>query len=170
MNTRDTILGIVVLLLLVGGVFWARGCSEPRPREDSERAPTARTASDANVPDVTRTDAHVDIEDVRVLLSVAPRPPAAFVKNRFRVRAERDGVPVPIENGRISFEMTMAMGDHRYALAAGEDGWLEAEVVLPFCPSGNSRWYVMVDGTAGSRPISARFQFDLTRRESAPMP
>jgi hypothetical protein len=31
----------------------------------------------------------------------------------------------------VSFEMTMPMGDHRYALVPGEEGWLEAAVVLP---------------------------------------
>jgi hypothetical protein len=53
-----------------------------------------------------------------------------------RVRAKSAGVAVPLEGAQVSFEMTMPMGDHRYSLVAGQDGWLEAETVLPRCMSG----------------------------------
>ena len=62
----------------------------------------------------------------------------------------------------VSFEMKMPMGDHRYTLVAGTDGWQQAEVVLPFCPSGNPRWYAIVEGTVAGTPVTARFRLDLT--------
>jgi hypothetical protein len=68
-----------------------------------------------------------------------------------------------LEQGRISFEMTVPMGDHRYALVVGDDGWLETTVVLPFCPSGSPRWYANVEGVVDGRPRAARFRLDLAR-------
>ena len=85
----------------------------------------------------------------------SPGPPVAFQENRFRVRVESANGPVALEDGRISFEMTMPMGDHRYSLVAGADGWQEAEVVLPFCKSGNPRWYATVEGTVAGEPRRA---------------
>jgi len=67
-----------------------------------------------------------------------------------------------LEGGRISFEMTMPMGDHRYSLVPGDDGWQEAEVTLPRCMSGKRRWYATVEGTVAGRPRSARFRLDLS--------
>jgi hypothetical protein len=75
---------------------------------------------------------------------------------------------VPLEAGRISFEMSMPMGDHRYSLVPAADGWQEAEAVLPLCGSGNRRWFATVEGTVAGRPISARFQLDLTPPEDGP--
>ena len=68
-----------------------------------------------------------------------------------------------LTDGRIWFEMKMPMGDHRYTLVAGQDGWYDAEVVLPFCPSGNPRWYANVEGTVDGRRIATRFRLDLTK-------
>jgi hypothetical protein len=112
----------------------------------------------------------VDLGDVRLTLSVTPRPPVAFQKMRFRVRVESRGLPVVLEGGRISFEMTMPMGDHRYALARGDGEWQEAEVVLPFCMSGDPRWYALVEGVVAGRPVIARFRLDLTKPSSAASP
>jgi hypothetical protein len=127
--------------------------------------------------DVTVADGVVGLGDIRVTLSVIPRPPVAFRKNRFRVRLESTsrrtaadkpaGAPLALEGGRISFEMTMPMGEHRYTLVAGADGWQEADVVLPFCKSGNPRWYAIVEGAVAGRPVAARFRVDLTK-PSAP--
>jgi hypothetical protein len=218
MRTRETLLGLLVLGLVAGGVYWARmGPASPaagshhagattgggRPSSASRDGPAT---ADAAIPDVTVEDGTVFDGNVRITLSVAPRPPLAFTKTRFRVRVESafakasadrsasakasadrsasaevsadvsgftqaaadgsGGVPVAIQNGVISFEMVMPMGDHRYTLVAGDAGWYEAEVVLPFCKSGNPRWYAIVEGTAGGRTFSARFMFDLTRSPS----
>ncbi len=81
--------------------------------------------------DVTVSDATVDAAGVRITLAVAPRPVAALANFRVRVRAESNGAPAAFDGGRVSFEMVMPMGDHRYTLVAGEDGWQEAAVVLP---------------------------------------
>ena len=91
----------------------------------------APAADDEALPDVTLADGSADIGGVRITLSVSPNPPVAFATTRVRVRAEANGSPVAIENGRVSFEMVMPMGDHRYSLVSGEDGWQEAAVVLP---------------------------------------
>ena len=70
------------------------------------------------------------------------------------------GAPVAARGGRVSFEMTMPMGDHRYSLVPRADGWQEAEVVLPLCPSGKRRWFATVEGTrrraAADGPLPAR--------------
>ena len=153
MKTRDTLLGLVVLGLVLGGVFWARGRGRQVPGSVSQSA----------VPDVTLADGAVDSGEVRVILSVTPQPPVAFEKNRFRVRVESRGEPVVLDDGRISFEMKMPMGDHRYTLVPGSDGWQEAEVVLPLCRSGNPRWYAVVEGANAGEPVAARFQLDLTK-------
>jgi hypothetical protein len=113
-------------------------------------------------------EAVAELGDIRVTLSVTPRPPVAFVKNRFRVRVERDGALAVLESGRLSFEMTMPMGDHRYSLVPGADGWYEALVVLPFCQSGNPRWHAMVEGTVRDRPVTARFRLDLAKPGTTP--
>ena len=81
--------------------------------------------------DATVSDATVDAGGVRITFAVAPRPAAALANFRVRVRAESDGAPAAIESGRVSFEMVMPMGDHRYTLVAGDEGWQEAAVVLP---------------------------------------
>ena len=83
---------------------------------------------------MTLADGSVDAGEVRITLSLrslTPQPPVAFAKMRVRVRAESGAAPVVLEGGRVSFEMTMPMGDHRYSLVPGEEGWLEAAVVLP---------------------------------------
>jgi hypothetical protein len=183
MTVKGTILGLAVLALVLAGVFWARGRG-PTGNTASGDSATVRRAPDATaeaaMPDVTLTDAAADVGDVRIVLSVAPRPPVAFQKHRFRVRVESvpgspaagtsGGTPVALEGGRVSFEMTMPMGEHRYSLVLGDDGWQEAEVVLPMCPSGKRRWYATVEGTAAGRPRLAVFRLDLAPPGAAPAP
>ena len=112
------------------------------------------------MPDVTLADGSVEQGGVRLFLSVT-RPVVAFEKARWRVRAEANGAPVPLADGRISFEMRMPMGENRYRLVAADGGWQEAEVVLPMCGSGERTWFAIVDGTVAGRPVSARFRLDL---------
>ncbi|HYN41051.1 MAG TPA: hypothetical protein VE129_04675, partial [Thermoanaerobaculia bacterium] len=99
-----------------------------------------------------------------------PRPIPAFEKIRFRLRAESGGAPVAFGSGRVSFEMTMPMGDHRYTLVPGAEGWHEAEVVLPLCKSGKRTWFATIEGTVAGKPRTARFQLDLTPPSSPPAP
>ena len=115
------------------------------------------------LPDVTLADGTVDLEGVRITLSLSPQPPVAFAKMRVRVRAASTAAAdklLTLEGGRVSFEMSMPMGDHRYSLVPGADGWQEADVVLPLCPSGKRRWYATVEGTVAGRaadgPLPAR--------------
>lgn len=167
MRTRDTLLGAVVLGLVLAGVFWARA---PRPGSGPATPAESWPADpDRSIPDITTADGVVDLGDVRVVLSVAPRPPMAFGRLRFRVQASAGGTLLPMEEGgRISFEMTMPMGDHRYTLIPGPDGWQEAEVVLPMCPSGNPRWYAIVEATVAGQSVTARFQVDLAKPGGRP--
>lgn len=152
MKRRDTLLGLLLLGLVLAGVFWARGRSGPGAGAE---------ATAGALPDVTLADAAADLGDVRLLLAVAPRPVTAFAEHRWRVRAEVGGSEAPFADGRISFEMRMPMGDHRYALLPAAGGWAEAAVVLPSCPSGQRRWFATVEGTVAGRPHSARFRVDL---------
>ncbi len=174
MKLNSTLIGVVVLALVATGVFWVRSrtagsatvpAGQASPSSAGQPAPAPATAppasSDDALPDVTLAAGTVDAGDVRITLALSPQPPVAFAKTRVRVRAESGGSPVAIEAGRVSFEMTMPMGDHRYSLAPGADGWLEAEVTLPRCMSGMRRWYATVEGTVAGRPRSARFRLDL---------
>jgi hypothetical protein len=165
MKPREILLGLLVLALVLGGAWWARSRSHAGGLVAAESA--ARNAgpggtTEASIPDVTLADQAVNLGDARLSFSVAPRPILAFAKNRFRVRAESAGAAVALMNGRISFEMTMPMGDHRYTLVPAADGWQEAEVVLPLCGSGNRRWFATVEGTVAGQARTARFQLDLT--------
>lgn len=168
MRLRETLLGLAVLALLAGGVWWARGrgLAGPSGAGGGAAQPPASAAPDE--PDVTLADAAVELGVARIVLSVASRPVVAFARSRFRVRAESGGAPVALEGGRISFEMSMPMGDHRYRLVPGPQGWQEAEVVLPLCASGERRWYATVEGTLAGEPRKARFRLDLTPPASAP--
>ena len=139
MDTRSTVAGLLVLALVATGVFWVRSrtadtgtapADQAAPSAAGQRA-SAPDAGDDALPDVTLAEGTADVGGVRITLSVTPNPPVALARFRVRVRAEANGSPAPIEAGRVSFEMAMPMGDHRYALAPGNAGWQEAAVVLP---------------------------------------
>jgi hypothetical protein len=168
---RETLLGLLALAIVAGGAWWARGrrVAERAPAAEAAKAPAAAAADPASLPDVTLADAFVDAGGVRLVLS-ADRPIVAFTKVRFRARAEKDGRAVPIGDGRLSFEMSMPMGDHRYSLLGGEDGWQEAEVVLPMCKSGKRTWYATLEGSVAGAPVAARWRLDLTPPAEAPAP
>ena len=121
----------------------------------------------ANSARVTLADGSVEQGGVRLVLSVT-RPVVAFEKARWRVRAEANGAPVPLADGRISFEMRMPMGENRYTLVAADGGWQEAEVVLPMCGSGERTWFAIVDGAVAGRPVSARYRLDLAPPSEKP--
>jgi len=159
--TRYTLLGLVVLGLVAAGVYLVTSRSAPADAPAAGGGAPMSTSGDEALPDVTLADGSVDAGDVRVTLSLTPQPPVAFAKMRVRVRAESGGDPVAIEGGRVSFEMTMPMGDHRYSLIPADQGWQTAEVVLPLCPSGKRRWYATVEGTVAGRPRTSRFRLDL---------
>lgn len=161
MKLRETLLGLVVLALLAGGAFWARG------RGRAGHAPAAAPGTSTPMPDVTFADGSVDAGGVRLVLSVA-RPVVAFQKARWRVRADANGAPVPLADGRISFEMRMPMGENRYTLVAADGGWQEAEVVLPMCGSGERTWFAIVEGAVAGRPVSARYQLELAPPSEKP--
>jgi len=134
------------------------------PGQAAPLAPGAVSGDEA-LPDVTLADGSVSSGNVRITLALAPQPPVAFAKTRVRVRTEVNGSLAVLEGGTISFEMTMPMGDHRYSLVAGQNGWQEADVALPRCMSGNRRWYATVEGTVAGQPRSARFRLDLASPE-----
>ena len=158
MNVKTALLGIAVLAVLAAGAWWARSPSSPAGTAPAAVKPAS---GDDDVPDVTLAAATVDAGGVGITLSLSPNPPVAFAKTRVRVRAQAGGSVVPLEGGKVSFEMTMPMGDHRYSLVRGGDGWQKAEVVLPRCMSGNRRWYAIVEGTVAGQPRTARFRLDL---------
>ena len=158
MNIKTTLVGMAVLAALAAGAWWARS---PSPTAATAPAAVAPAAGDDVLPDVTLTAATADAGEVRITLSVTPNPPVALATFRVRARADANGAPAALEGGRVSFEMTMPMGDHRYSLVPGDDGWQEAEVILPRCMSGKRRWYATVEGTIAGQVRSARFRLDL---------
>jgi hypothetical protein len=146
----EIVLGLVVVTAIAVVSVAVRQRQAPRDRSPA-----------ADVPDVSRADATLDLGDVRITVSAGPRPLLAFSRNRFRFRAESAGAPVALDDSVVSFTMTMPMGDHRHSLVPAADGWQEAEAVLPLCPSGNRRWFGHLDFTLDGRARSARFAFDL---------
>ncbi len=128
MKNRDVVLGLVVLALVGLGVYWARGRSVTPEHSQTAAPSTAWAAGDAapasaavSPPDVTQSDGTVNLGDVRIVLSLDPKPPVAFAKFRARVQARASGEgggPTPLESGRVYFEMTMPMGDHRVLAAS----------------------------------------------------
>ena len=135
MKFNSTLLGIVVLAAVGVAVFWTR-VKAPPPSVTQLVSDSDRQASsdEATLPDVTLAAGSVDLEDVRITLSLTPQPPVAFAKIRVRVRVSSTAAAdklLTLEGGRVAFEMSMPMGDHRYSLVPGEEGWLEAAVVLP---------------------------------------
>jgi len=167
MRSTSTLIGLLVLGLVAAGVLWVRSRSPHVPDQPASSATQAVASSAASLddealPDVTLASAAVDAGNVRITLSLTPNPPVGLAKTRVRVQAESGGSPVALEGGRVTFEMTMPMGDHRYSLVAGQDGWQEAEVILPRCMSGKRRWFATVEGTVAGRPRTARFRLDLT--------
>lgn len=177
MKRRETVLGLLVLALVAGGVWWARGRG---PAGSSTAAPASppkkagarpnNLVTAAETPDVTLADQSADAGGVRISLSVSPRPIHAFEKLRFRVRADSAGAPLELAYSHLRFEMRMPMGDHNYRLIPRADGWMDAEVVLPLCGSGERRWFATVEGTVGGLRRSARFQLDLAPPPSPPAP
>jgi hypothetical protein len=159
MGYKNVIVGFAVLALVAAGGWWARARTS-MPASPDTAAPSPQADDDA-LPDVTLANGSVSSGDVRITLSLTPNPPVALAKTRVRVRAESGGSAVALEGSTISFEMTMPMGDHRYSLVAGQDGWQEAEVILPRCMSGKRRWFATVEGAVAGRPRTARFRLDL---------
>lgn len=153
MKNRDLLAGLVIVALLVAGALWVRN-------RQAGTGSAVRAAAIA--PDVTQTDGFVELNGVRVGLSLSSRPPVAFTTFRAQVRL---APPAMLEEGRISFEMSMPMGDHRYTLVRADDGW-QAEVVLPMCGSGERRWTAVVEGRVNGRPIVARYLLDLAPARS----
>lgn len=171
MRTKETVFGVVVLGLVLTGMFWARTARTPVQDASADVGAHHREAatSPASADDVTFEDRTVDTGDARITLSIAPRPALAFTPFKATVFVESHGTPLALENGRLFFEMTMPMGDQEYLLVPAKNGW-EADVVLPMCLSGDSRWYVTIKGTADGLPIEARFSLDLVRSTAAARP
>ncbi len=169
MKFNSTLIGVVVLALVATGVFWVRSRTAgtgtvpagQTALSAAGQGVSTPAAGDEALPDVTLAEGTANAGGVRITLSLSPNPPVAFAKMRVRVRAEAGGSPVDLEGGRVSFEMSMPMGDHRYSLVPGADGRQEADVTLPLCPSGKRRWYATVEGTVAGRPRTARFRLDL---------
>lgn len=146
MKNRDVTVGILLVALIAAGVFFVRSRTAPTevPAGQTAAAAGEQMSADDALPDATTADAFADLGDVRLTLSLTPKPPV--VLETFQVRVSASAVhaaarttagtdtadeTLPIEDGRVSFEMVMPMGDHRYTLVPGDDGWYEAAVVLP---------------------------------------
>lgn len=150
LRVAETVVGLAVVVAITAASLAVR-----------QRQAARDGSSSADVPDVSRADATLDLGDVRIVVSAGPRPLLAFARNRFRFRAEAGGAPVALADAVVTFTMAMPMGDHRHALVPASDGGQDAEAVLPLCPSGERRWFGRLDFTLAGRARSARFAFDL---------
>ena len=120
--------------------------------------------SDGAMPDVTRGEASMNVGDARVTLAVEPGPPVAFRENRFRVRVESASGPMSLEDGRISFEMKMPMGDHRYSLVAGRTGGRRRRSCSPSARAAIRGGTPPSKARSAGEPYTARFRFDLAKQ------
>lgn len=170
MTFRGTFLDGVVLSLMLIGAFWMHSRGRVGESSKPESRDGAALATVNAAPDLTLGRAQAAAGDVRLLLEVSPTPPRALHELVFLVRAEAGGQIVPIDGGQIAFDMSMPMGNHRYALAASDGSARQAEVVLPPCMSGNTEWFATVDAHVKGKPVSARFRFALAPAEAAATP
>jgi hypothetical protein len=157
LRAAETVVGLAVVVAIAAASLAVR-----------QRQAAREGSPSADVPDVSRADATLDLGDVRIVVSAGPRPLLAFARNRFRFRAEAGGAPVALADAVVSFTMAMPMGDHRHALVPESDAWQGAEAVLPLCPSGKRRWFGRLDFTLAGRARSARFAFDLAAPRDQP--
>lgn len=155
MKIRETLIGLAVLGSVLVGFLWSRGGDE-----------AAVDASVSSFPDLSESDRTVVADGIPLDISVT-RPVTAFVPFRVSVRTNAAS-DRRLTGGRLSFAMSMPMGDHRYDLVAGPDGWQQADVTLPACLSGERRWYGTVDGRVDGRAVTVHFVLDLSSRETAP--
>lgn len=161
MRQRDLILGVLLVVVIAAGAYWVghRGISGV-PATGSTTA-----GLEADLPDLSLGDARLEVDGLVVRVE-GTRPIRAFEQNRLLFRFEgADGSNRPVEEAVVSFTMKMEMGKHRYSLVpSSREGWLQAEFVLPACPSGNRRWYGNLTFSLAGRPGATRFQFDLEPR------
>ncbi|MEW6756061.1 MAG: hypothetical protein AB1505_34550 [Candidatus Latescibacterota bacterium] len=152
MRQRDLVLGSLLVAAMATAVAVARG-----------RGGTDHLGVD--LPDLSQHDARLEVGGVAVTVEAA-RPIRALAQSRLLFRFEQaGGQPLAVEEAVVSFTMRMDMGPHRYSLVpAFRPGWLQAEFVLPACPSGNRRWYGILAFTLSGRPLATRFRFDLEPR------
>jgi hypothetical protein len=153
-----------IAVALVAAVVFAGGPSGCRP--SPEPASRAAVSTGASLPDLSAGDLRLEAGGVAVRVVAEPRPILAFETTRllfhFAEVGAADERPSAVDRATVSFAMEMDMGPHRYLLVpATREGWLQAEVVLPACPSGNRRWYGTLAFELAGQTHSVRFQFDL---------
>lgn len=164
MGRRDLILGVLVAAAIAAAVYVT-----------GNRAGTVAGAGDGagsaagELPNLSVDDARLEIGSAVVLVRAPARPILAFERNRLLFRFEgvgaEAGQPASVESAAVSFTMRMDMGKHRYALVpTSPEGWLQAEFVLPACPSGGRRWYGILTFELAGRKLETRFAFDLEPR------
>ena len=175
MGRRDLLVGVVVVGAMVAAMYLTRQHQGTKQatggRAGGETTVAPGMASPLapgglNVPNLSVADARLETDDVSVQVEAMARPILAFRQNRLLFRFEgignAAGQLVSVQAPTLSFAMEMDMGKHRYALVpAAREGWLQADVVLPACPSGGRRWYGDLSFRAGGRQLRTRFQFDL---------
>jgi hypothetical protein len=172
---RDLALGLVVVAAMAVGIYLAGSSRGAAPESmailgegsalDRDNASLSQ-AGDANGPNLSTADARLELDGVSVRVVSATRPIRAFDKNRIRflftATGEAAGKPLEVEQATVSFTMQMDMGQNRYSLVpAARAGWLQAEFVLPACPSGGRRWHGILAFVVAGRPMTAHFHFDL---------
>jgi hypothetical protein len=153
----------VALLAACGSI----GCGQSSNNNETPAPATGQPAAAAQraqapAPDITAADTNVDVGQVRINLSIAQRPIVPEAKTRFCVRTEIDGIPADLSKGQLALAMDTPIADQRYPLSESE-GCYMAEVVLPVSSSGNTRWYATVEGVVDEQPVTARFQFDVSK-------
>jgi len=138
---RDTLLAVVGAAVLAAGILLVQAGGRDDGAEPD--GPVFAIEYDAAL-DVTAAPRSVTVDEYTVTLDVTPRPTPPLTPATFRVRVTRDGAPVPVAAPELTFNMSMDMGRHVYALAPQGDAWVAEAVVLPQCRSGGRRWFARV--------------------------
>ncbi len=157
MKYSQTIAGMLVVALIGLTVYWVR-TRQPGPSD-------ALTAADSALPDITRHEGRAPSGGVTIVAAIDPAPPVAYAIFTLRIGAVTTQGAAAIDDARVSFDMAMPMGEHRYRLVAGAGGTVTADVTLPTCPTGSPHWFANVEGTVGGEKVAARFRFELAPRK-----
>lgn len=155
---RDTLLAAVGAVILLVGVLLVRGAG----REAADGGDGAVFVIDYDeARDLTHGARAVAVDGFSVALDVSPRPTPALAPATFTARVTRDGAPAAVSAVELTFNMSMDMGRHVYALVPRGSAWLAEGVVLPPCRSGGRRWFARLRFTADGAAHRAVFLLDL---------
>jgi hypothetical protein len=114
--------------------------------------------------DLTAADREFELEGMRLRLSIASRPVAPLKDFTIQLAlSDSVGAPVTDVAPELAWNMNMDMGRlvHQLRAVAAQPGLYQADVVLPVCMKGGTRWYGRLRVTRIGKTIEQVFLLDL---------